>query len=680
MRIHLIPNSHIDPVWLWDKQEGIDEVLNTFRSACSRLDENPGLTFSTTSLQFYEWAERHDSGLFDRIGEFVAAGRWEVVGSWWIEPDTNLPLTESLMRQAQFGRQTSQAYFGCDSPVACLPDTFGHPASLPKILAESGFRYFVFNRPNATEKPDLPADLFHWEYKGHRVLAYRFTNHYSQIMPCMADCPDTDDLRSRLDDEAFRTNPVNGYMFGVGDHGGGPSKAEITFYNTYIAEQPPGDIGYSSCRQFFEEAERQPNIPVYAGDLHFHAVGCYSVLRDVKTGVRESEQALMHASRALKMAGRSDGCLDEAWKTTLFNQFHDILPGSCSPSAADDANAELGSVRSFCKDTAYGALRRVSRHVAATVPEGEFRIFNTLPFEIARPVYLESFQYFRNGVFSRGDGTQIAIQEVRPSVCCANRRWEFIASLPAAGFESYYFEAGATWKQPEQEITHFQTDTEIDPALPDVRFLLLDDKSDTWGHDVERYDNVLDLFTLESSSVLDGPVTRKLYQRWTCAWSSVDAVWSAFAGVPGLFVDLQVLWNEHRKILKLEFPAANGGGSTYTMQGAGGPITRAADGREQPLHQWLWVPQGDSGMAVLQDAVFAGDCLDGRLRLNLVRSSIYGLHEPWLPNAADPQHRTDQGVHRMRLRFLPDVDLNVDWLEQMTATFLEPCSVLRVSP
>jgi len=33
MRIHLIPNSHIDPVWLWDKQEGIDEVLNQAKAA-----------------------------------------------------------------------------------------------------------------------------------------------------------------------------------------------------------------------------------------------------------------------------------------------------------------------------------------------------------------------------------------------------------------------------------------------------------------------------------------------------------------------------------------------------------------------------------------------------------------------------------------------------------------------
>jgi alpha-mannosidase len=55
MRLHLVPNSHIDPVWLWDKYEGIDEVINTFRSACDRLEEYAHLTFSASSLQFYEW-------------------------------------------------------------------------------------------------------------------------------------------------------------------------------------------------------------------------------------------------------------------------------------------------------------------------------------------------------------------------------------------------------------------------------------------------------------------------------------------------------------------------------------------------------------------------------------------------------------------------------------------------
>lgn len=65
MRLHLVPNSHIDPVWLSDKYEGIDEVLNTFRSASKRLEEFPKLTFSASSLLFYKWVMKYDPTKLD---------------------------------------------------------------------------------------------------------------------------------------------------------------------------------------------------------------------------------------------------------------------------------------------------------------------------------------------------------------------------------------------------------------------------------------------------------------------------------------------------------------------------------------------------------------------------------------------------------------------------------------
>ena len=111
MRIHLIPNSHIDPVWLWHKAEGIDEVLNTFRSACDRLAEYPHLTFSASSLRFYAWVLKFDPALFQRIRKYVAAGRWEVTGGWWIEADTNLPAEASFYKQAEL----SQTFVGMAS-------------------------------------------------------------------------------------------------------------------------------------------------------------------------------------------------------------------------------------------------------------------------------------------------------------------------------------------------------------------------------------------------------------------------------------------------------------------------------------------------------------------------------------------------------------------------------------
>ena len=36
-KIHLIGNAHLDPVWLWQWQEGFAEVKATFRSALDRM-------------------------------------------------------------------------------------------------------------------------------------------------------------------------------------------------------------------------------------------------------------------------------------------------------------------------------------------------------------------------------------------------------------------------------------------------------------------------------------------------------------------------------------------------------------------------------------------------------------------------------------------------------------------
>ena len=38
MRIHIILNSHLDPVWLWRREQGIDEVIATARTACNLLE------------------------------------------------------------------------------------------------------------------------------------------------------------------------------------------------------------------------------------------------------------------------------------------------------------------------------------------------------------------------------------------------------------------------------------------------------------------------------------------------------------------------------------------------------------------------------------------------------------------------------------------------------------------
>ena len=704
MRIHLIPNSHIDPVWLWDKYEGMDEVLATFRSACDRLDEYPSLTFSGSSLQFYAWVLAYDKALFDRIQKRVSEGRWEIVGGWWVEPDSNLPLESSFRNQARIAGAFSRKHFGASSTVAYLPDSFGHPATLPKILAETGFKYFIFCRPGTIEKPDLPANLFWWEYNGKRVLAYRLKHHYDQFV----QGPDQENaLRTLVNDEEYARNPANCFFFGVGDHGGGPTIAQIGIFDRLIREQNPGEMDYSTCRRFFEEAENTPNIPVYSGNLHMHAVGCYSIMRTIKDAVRNCERGLEFTARARRMAGKSNRCLDPLWKTLLFNQFHDILPGSCARHAEVQAEDELGGVAHACRELSYDAFRSISSLHPSRVREGEFRIFNTLPFKVTVPLHMEFVGFSAvswSSAFRDGDGKAVTIQKVLETVRCGSNRCEFVDTLPARGFKSYFFDKNSPVKIPDGEAAHFHPGDAISsdcfiikadggmlcvsgPSQPQpllkspVKFLVLEDESDTWGHGISAYGNVTGSFKLESSSVMTGPVTGKLYQRWTYGKSVIDVVWSLFNGLPQVYADITVSWAELRTILKMEIDPATDGSPSCLVQGAGGAIECRADGMEMPLHHWIWLPSsaraGSDGLAVLQDGAFAFDCTHGRLRLSLVRSSLHGYNRNVKLSPHDIQQHTDQGMHRFRLCLLPQQKLNSAALDRSALAFVEPFHILR---
>ena len=694
MRLHLVGNSHIDPVWLWDKYEGIDEVLNTFRSACDRLDEFPELCFSASSLQFYQWCLDYDRGLFDRIREHVEGGRWEITGGWWIEPDSNLPLEASVKKQHAVSQRFMDHHFGgLTTDVAFLPDTFGHPASLPKLLAETGQKYFVFCRPGAHEKDDLPGNLFYWEYGGHRVLAYRLKHHYTQ-----SKSTDESIVFERLSDPEYDEQSVNGFLFGVGNHGGGPTVAEIELYRKYIVGRPKNDAGFSTCAAFFAEAEKTQDIPTYSGDLHRHAVGCYSVMRGLKQQIRSSEHGLGFAERAMQQVDGSTDSLAPLWHKTLFNQFHDIMPGSCSPAAADMARAEMGGVDDGWRTLAYESLKSLSANRPVTCEEGEFRIFNTLPYEVRAPLSVESFQYFvPDAEFRDAQGSQIEIQEATPSVRCNNRRWVFVDTLPARGFKTYAFHNEGP-KQPRGFSTaHFVEGDQIasnafavagsgtvtradgNPLLPDPRFLVLNDASDTWGHGVVRYNDVIGAFSLVSAAVCTGPVVEQAFQKWTFERSHIDAVYTLYRDLSWIDLDLAINWAEDRRILKMEISPEGYGEDVYTVQGPGGSIDRPADGSEQPLHHWVGLRGGDGAFGVVQDGAFACDCSGGRLRINLVRSSIYGYHDPNVLDPLDPQQLTDQGLHHFRFRYFFDRELDPTRMNCRVETMLEPFMVIRES-
>ena len=145
--MYMIGNAHIDPVWLWNWQEGWQEVKATFRSALDRMKEYEDFIFTGSSAAFYEWVEENEPAMFEEIRERVKEGRWVIVGGWWIQPDCNVPCGESYVRQGLYAQRYFKEKFGVTAHTGYNVDSFGHNGMLPQILKKSGMDNYVFMRP-----------------------------------------------------------------------------------------------------------------------------------------------------------------------------------------------------------------------------------------------------------------------------------------------------------------------------------------------------------------------------------------------------------------------------------------------------------------------------------------------------------------------------------------------------
>src|SRR5688500_1887948 len=130
--IHVIPNAHLDPVWLWDWREGMNEALTTIRTILNLMDEFPELTFIRGEAAIYQHVEKVDPDTFRRIRQRIEDGRWDVVGGTVIQMDTNLPCTEVIDRHFETGKRYFRERFGKEVTVAWAADSFGHSGGLPE--------------------------------------------------------------------------------------------------------------------------------------------------------------------------------------------------------------------------------------------------------------------------------------------------------------------------------------------------------------------------------------------------------------------------------------------------------------------------------------------------------------------------------------------------------------------
>lgn len=705
-KLHMIGNAHLDPVWLWQWQEGFQEVKATFRSALDRLAEYEQFIFTSSQAAVYEWIEHHDPSMFAEIRKRIAEGRWVLCGGWWVQADCLIPSGESFARQALYGQRYFQEKFNKTAKVGYNVDSFGHHAMLPQLLKKSGMDFYVFMRPGPHEK-ELPCSLFWWESDdGSRVLTYRVPLNY-----CTRDEleKEVNIVMQELGSPLLGA-PLNEMMmfYGVGNHGGGPTKANIEEIGRLNQDSAMPNLIFSSPEQYFREMTG--NYPVVHDDLLMHAKGCYSVHSGVKRWNREAENLLLTAEKWSAVAAALTGQsypqdMGKAWKNVLFNQFHDILPGSSIEAAYDDARDAYGEAKMIANRALNHALQSISWRISIEQEEGvkPFVVFNSHTWPVKLNVEVD-FGLFGIGLdynfFNEHDrlvdhkDQEVAMQPIKSASSTIWRhRFCFTIELPALGYRVFRMcsspaaesairsaarktnftalEASECSAESERFRLELDTRTGFIASLYDkvhrhevfrdqaARPVVIDDPSDTWSHGIVRYDKEIGVFTLKRLYKLEhGLVRTVLRAESEYGKSTLIQDFIMYNGLDYIDVRVRVNWQEQFKMLKLKFPVGSGHSDIGTYEIPYGHIERAANGEEVPGQSWFdcsgCAQDGKTyGVSILNDGKYSFDMNNGEMGMTVLRSPIYAHDSHLIPDSDGDFTFMDQGSQRFRYRILP---------------------------
>lgn len=708
--VHLIPNAHIDSVWMWDAQEGAMEAISTCRTMVALMRKYPELTFVRGERWVYEQILQDDPELFDEIRQLYREGRWDIVGGNYVQSDTNLPNTQTFLKQFEYGKRFFAEHFNYDVKVAWSADSFGQARGLPEIFADAGLKYYAFGRP---EERFLHFDcpLFRWRGQGgSELLCYR--------IPLDWYASERHGIKQRLDDYlagAKKWGLYNVAVFlGLGDHGGGTSERMIAEIAEYRAEHPEYDVRYSTLTNYFAAAEaeitqQRKTIEVRESEINFIQRGCYASCAKFKFPFRRAEAAVRRASALQYPAAQQlqfpPDEMSGIYRDLLFNTFHDILPGTCVERAYDQQIREIEGVHSAAEKVELHTVRRLLAQMDTTVPPADgdtpqlvpMLVWNPLPrrfhgtvnLELAldyRPVWEYAGKPDETPLEVRDDaGNPVPFQRIDASHhFLPNLPWIrnilIECDIPPCGWK--LFSAGYR-KQAANPVSRETASAGQDGVLKgggyEVRIAedrilishrgkaLFGDKGlsfvtsrDVWGSwgcmqekpEAFQAADTIETWKRVAFKVLEnGPLRARAYAKFTGKHSHLELI----AGVSGAdgFVELsiRVLWNERATRLSMEMNPFR----KVTYQVSGGDCTRGSEVKgDVPGGRYF---TGDD-LAVASDVIYGYRNQDEFFRATLIRGNRYCTDDPLEADELPERPAGDQGEHRITFRIAPETELS----------------------
>ncbi|MEZ0325250.1 MAG: alpha-mannosidase [Fimbriimonas sp.] len=669
----LVPvgHAHLDTAWLWPISMTKRKMAHTTSTQLNLLERYPEYIYCHSQASQYEWLEKDYPELFRRVVDAIGRGRWEPVGSMWVEADCNLTGGESLIRQFLYGRRYFREKLGYNTEDMWLPDVFGYSAALPQILAKFNIKYFLTQKISWNQFNKFPHHTFWWQ----GIDGTRVWTHFPPADTYNGNCEPKEIAYSVKNYKDHARSDQSLYLFGFGDGGGGPTERHLEFLRRgRLAPNYPDVASGKRAIDFFREAKaRSKDLLTWAGELYLELHrGTYTSQAANKKANRYSEFLLRDAEFLSCFAPVAYPAkeLEKLWKLVLLNQFHDIIPGSSVNEVYVDSAADYALVADAGERIISESLARLggafdtsqmTRPVAlfqnaTAVGQGQIPWTDeSAPASLAigeevLPVQLVEEFGERKLIFEVAEsilGT-VAVGDLieasplsRPRLKSTGRRIE--NDELSVRFDTH---GNLSSIQSLEDGTEF-----LEPGKLGNIFQLFEDKPlfwSAWDIDVFALETGQDLIRSESFEIIErGPVRVAAEVVKTFGKSRLRQRIS-LGPTPGVRFDTEIDWHEDDKLLKVAFPVnVNAGRATHEIQF--GNVERPTHSNtswdmakfEVCAQKWVDLSEGDQGVALLNDGKYGHDIHGNVIRLTLLRS----------PKAPDPE--CDMGLHRFTYVLMP---------------------------
>lgn len=688
-KIHLICNAHLDPSWLWDMDEGAAEALSTFRTAADFCDDYDAFVFNHNEMLLYSWIEEFDPKLFERIKKHAAAGKWHIMGGWFLQPDCNMPSGESIVRQILLGRKYFKEKFGKKPTTAVNFDPFGHSRGLVQIMQLSGYDSYIVCRPEP-KYMDLPGPDLIWKgYNNSEIICHRAGMYNSP----------RGKAREKIEEQISKGSSESELiLWGIGDHGGGPSRIDYRGISDLIDDNSNIEIVHSTPEEYFAEIiPRRHLLPVFAADLNPWAVGCYTSQMRVKKKYRRLENEYFFAEKIASHAALSHGMeypvflLNEALTDLAKAQFHDSLPGTSVRTVEESIIRMIDHGLEITARIRMKAFYELSKDQRRSEDDMiPILIYNPHPYrvddifvcelcllDIVREDKAATVEVFSNGISLPA---QLEKEESNLNIHW-RKRIAFRAGLEPYSMNrfdcriSFGPEATGSVSEPESGVIDFLTDDlhvviDRETGLIDCleskgydylkkgafKGLVMIDDDDSWGSEVRSFREVTGEFRPFSAArvVEDGPVRMVIEACFKYRDSRIVQKYLLPKEGTEIHLQLLVCWNERRRMLKLSVPTTFSDGK-YMGQTLYGAAELPDNGDEAVSQKWqgVFAEGGNRALVCINDGIYGSDFHDGEVRLSLLRSPAYASMK--IRGGTEVRHDRhlpvmDQGEHVFNFR------------------------------